>query len=222
MPRERRDGRRDVRPEERAQRVAPPRCLAEELVEARLLVGRVAAPLRLDADLAAQRDGVHRGARRLGDPHPQHDRRHRRVRLRAGVEHLERQGGHRALARTRVEEGVERVVRLAPAVEALPQPAEVADELVARVDRHEEALRSPAVAVGADEEGLDVGRQRGERRVGGDDLVPRVEREQRLGRAGRARDRTPRPARASSSRRRTRRSPGSAGCPTARATAGSP
>ena len=46
--------------EERPQRVAPLRGLAEHLDEPLLLVVRVAPALRLDADLAPQRDRVHR------------------------------------------------------------------------------------------------------------------------------------------------------------------
>ena len=58
------DHRRDVRPQERPQRVAPPRRLAEELDEPLLLVGVVAPPLRLDPDLAPQRERVHGAAGR--------------------------------------------------------------------------------------------------------------------------------------------------------------
>ena len=152
----------DVGPEERAQRVAPPRRLAEQLDEPLLLVGRVArrcGSMRIWHRSATACTGAPVG---LGDPQPEHDRRHGGVRLRAGVEHLERRASrHRALARTRVEERVERLVRLAAAVEAAPQRAQLADQLVAGVDRHEEALAPSLAAVGADEERLDVGLERG-------------------------------------------------------------
>ena len=48
----------DVGPEEGPEGVAPLGRLAEQLVEAHLFLGRVAAALWLDADLAAQRQGV--------------------------------------------------------------------------------------------------------------------------------------------------------------------
>jgi hypothetical protein len=47
--------------------------------------------------------------------------------------------------------------------------------------------RSPARALRANEEGLDVGQERRQVRVGRHDVVPRVEGQQRLRRAGRAR-----------------------------------
>ena len=49
--------------------------------------------------------------------------------------------------------------------------SELADQLVAGVDGHEEALGTAARAVGAHEERLHVGEQRGQAGVGGDDLV---------------------------------------------------
>src|SRR5262249_60771503 len=48
----------DVRPEERLQRIAPALGHPEQLLEARPLVGGVAPTLRLDPDLAAQRERV--------------------------------------------------------------------------------------------------------------------------------------------------------------------
>ena len=64
-----------------------------------------------------------------------------------------------------VEERVERVPGLAAAVEAAPQPAQLPDQLVAGVDRHEIGLglsccRDP------DQQCLDVGLERAEHRVG--------------------------------------------------------
>src|SRR5262249_33484015 len=49
---------RDVGPEERLQRVTPARAGPEQLLERRALVRGVSPSLRLDADLAAQRDRV--------------------------------------------------------------------------------------------------------------------------------------------------------------------
>ena len=96
----------------------------------------------------------------------------------------------RCLRRARAhlgEEGVERGARLGPSVEALPQPAQLPDQLVARVDRHDEALGLAGAVVDADEQRLDVRRHVGELGVVGDEIIPGVERQQRLGRSGRAR-----------------------------------
>ena len=68
--------------------------------ESRLLVVVVATQLRLDPNLASQRDRVHGGGAALGQPEAEHDRRHSGVRLRARAEHLELEGAHRARART--------------------------------------------------------------------------------------------------------------------------
>ena len=108
------DRRRHVRPQEGLQRLAPLRRLAEHLDEPLLFVVVVATELRLDADLAPQRDRVHRRAGRLGDAEAEHDRGHRGVRLR----HARRapsndEAAHRASRPHVVEERVERVVRLA-------------------------------------------------------------------------------------------------------------
>ena len=85
------------------------------------------------------------------------------------------------------EEDAERGARLGPSVEALPQPAQLPDQLVARVDRHDEALGLTGAVVDADEQRLDVGSHVGELGMIGDEVVPRVERQERLGRSGRAR-----------------------------------
>ncbi len=95
------DGRGHVGPEKGPQRVAPPGRVAEQLVEAGLLIGRVVAALGLDAYLAAKSQSVDGGARLLGHPQPQHDRGHGGVALGLGTHHGEAQRAHRALARTR-------------------------------------------------------------------------------------------------------------------------
>ena len=133
--------------------------LTEQLVEALLLVGPVAPPLRFDADLAPQHQGVHGRAARLGDPHLQHDGRHGGVRLGPGPDDLEGQVVIGARLRTRSKKASMAGVRLTAAVEAPPQPAQMADQLVADVDRHDEALSIPVPRSGSHEERLDVGLQ---------------------------------------------------------------
>ena len=54
-------------------------------------------------------------------------------------------------------------------VEALPLETEQPDELVARVDGHDEAVL--VLAVGPDEQRLDVGLERPDERVGGFDAA---------------------------------------------------
>src|SRR5579859_5784566 len=74
----------------------------------------------------------------------------------------------------RIEERGHLMVGLTATVEAPPQPAEVTDQLVARVDGHDEALGG--VTIAADQHGFDVGLEGSHHRVGGFDLAPRVER----------------------------------------------
>ncbi len=85
-----------LHPHEGSQRVPPPGPAAEQGEQARLLGLGVAAALRLDPDLAAQRDGVDLRAGRLLDPQPGGQLRRHRVRLGHDVEHAEPQPGHRA------------------------------------------------------------------------------------------------------------------------------
>ncbi len=125
------DRRRHVGPEERPQRVAPPRGLAEQLVEALLLVGVVAPALRLDADLAAQGQGVDGRAGRSPRCAAKHDASAPRRAARAGRRATSKARAHGSVTRRRhaglrsdpVEERVESVVGLAAAVEAAPQRA---------------------------------------------------------------------------------------------------
>ena len=157
-----------VRPQERPQRLAPPRRVAEQLDES-FLLGRLVAPaLRLDADLALQGDGMHRlaggvpsmrrrsrssAARRTARP------RRRRPRTTGSVTNgLPEPGRGRRTPRVR---RAPRCRRRSP-----PQPAELADELVARVDRHQEALGLVGRPVDPDEERFDVGAHRRPARVG--------------------------------------------------------
>ena len=104
----------------------------------------------------------------------------------ARAQHLERQRGHRGALAYPFEELVERIVRLAPAVETAPQLPQAPDELVAGVDRHEVELGA-SVARSADEERFDVRLDTCEIGVRRDDRLPRLEREERLGRSRRAR-----------------------------------
>jgi hypothetical protein len=64
-----------LRPQERPQRVPPPRRLPEQLEEPRRLGGVVAAALRLDHELATERNGVDRLAVGLGQPQAEEERR---------------------------------------------------------------------------------------------------------------------------------------------------
>src|SRR5439155_8865426 len=73
------------------------------------------------------------------------------------------------------EEPGDPLPRLRAAVEALPVHPDRADQLVARVDRDQEAL--DAVAVVADQDRLDLRRRRGQQRVAGGQPGPRVQGE---------------------------------------------
>ena len=88
--------------------------------------------------------GVDGRAATFGDAQAEHDRRHRGVRLRRARRAPRRRGRSRRPRPHVVEELVERVVRLPTTVEPVPQRAESADELVAGVDRYEEALAAVA------------------------------------------------------------------------------
>src|SRR5262245_63386804 len=76
---------------------------------------------------------------------------------------------------------------LRAAVEASPASADDAGQLVADVDRDEEALEAVAAAQSVDEDRLDVGLHLLQDRIGLDEVLPGLEREQRFGRARRAR-----------------------------------
>ena len=133
---------RDVRPQERAQRVAPPR-------RSRRTARRAAPPRRARSRRRCgsiriwqrEREGVHRRAVGLRERGGGADRRHRGVGLGAGAEHLEAsEPAHRASLPHAGEERVH--ARRGPRGRrrSRARAAQVADELVAGVDRHEEAL----------------------------------------------------------------------------------
>src|SRR5262249_34320436 len=75
------------------------------------------------------------------------------------------------------EEVLEVVPRLLAAIEPLPAPADDARQLVAGVDRHDEALEAVAAAPAVDEERLDVRGQRLEDRVRLPELLPGFQRQ---------------------------------------------
>ena len=172
------------------------RRVAEQLDEPRLLGRLVAAALRLDPDLAAQRDGVDRPARRRSV-----------MRSRSISVGTAAYGSARASTTSKPSELMasprRRAVGPAPARRRRTRRARRAPPRRRRSRATAGAAGRPARsrrrsgtrkhsaraagAVGAHEERLDVGQQRGQAGVGGDELVPRVERQQRLGGAGRAR-----------------------------------
>ena len=112
---------------------------------------------------------------------------YRGVGLCTRAEHLELEPTHRARSRTLSKNASHCVVRFLPAVEAAPERAQLTHQLVAPVDRYQEALAPRRRAIAPHEERLHVGHQRRELRMIGGHFVPRVEGQERLGRAGRAR-----------------------------------
>ena len=205
------DRRGHVRPEERPQRVAPLRRFAEELDETLLLVAVVATDVaaRCGSDSAARPRAP---ARRVFSVMRSRNMIVGTAAYGSGarVEHLEGEVAHRAFARTPSKNASSASCASRAAVETAPQRSQLADELVAGVDRHEIAL-ALASSPGRRARGTPRRRAPASAQLGvrGGELVPRVERQQRLGRAGRARVERGTPARGWSSRRRTRRSPGS-------------
>src|SRR6266566_676100 len=88
------------------------------------------------------------------------------------------------------EEGLDRLPHLAAAGKAPPAHADDADEPEALVDRRDEVVVRPSRARAAnavDQEGLDVGLELAQDRVGRLQRLPALQRQQRLGRAGGAR-----------------------------------
>ena len=170
---------RHVGPQERAQGVAPLGRLAEQLVEALLL-------LLGCSGVAAARCGS-------GSAGPGRARARRRppsARVRNMIVGTAACGSARAPTTSKCrsviapapatvgEELVELSVGLAAAVEAAPQPAQVPDQLVAGVDRHDEALGTVTgrSAHRRTRKASTSGCMVGQLRVGRDHLVPRVER----------------------------------------------
>ena len=158
--------------------MSPQRRLAEQFVAG-------APPRRRVARAAAARCGSGSAApaactgvaARLGDPQPEHDRRHGGVGSARASSTSNSRSLIGALARARSgEEVVERRVASCRRRSRASSSRRSPDQLVAGVDRHEVALGRVGPARGADEERLDVGLQRRQLRVGGDELVPRVER----------------------------------------------
>ena len=79
---------------QRLQRVGPALGVAEKVVQPFRLRARVAAPGRLDPDLAPQRDRFHLLAAGLADPQHQRQGGHHRVPVRPGPDAVEGQLGH--------------------------------------------------------------------------------------------------------------------------------
>src|SRR5262249_58802310 len=76
------------------QRVGPACGIAEKVVQPLRFGGRIAAPGRLDPDLAAQRDRLHLLAAGLADPQHQRQGRHHRVPVHLGPDAVEGKLGH--------------------------------------------------------------------------------------------------------------------------------
>src|SRR5262249_47031729 len=75
------------------QRVGPACGIAEKVVQPLRFGGRIAAPGRLDPDLAAQRDRLHLLAAGLADPQHQRQGRHHRVPVHLGPDAVEGKPG---------------------------------------------------------------------------------------------------------------------------------
>ena len=189
-----------------------------------LLVG-VGPPQRLDANLTAQRDGVDRLVAGGGDADLGGQDRCHRVRFGRHVQHLERQSSSAVMAvaprcarRRAAKKPSMNCSRLRSAVESPPQQPKSADEFVAGVDGHQEALRSRvAVAVvgDPDQQRFDVvGEQAHPRIAGRPSPTPPCPTRIRWHRPGPGR--TPRCGPARSCGRRTRNPPESAVRPTPR------
>ena len=119
------DGRRHMGPQNGPERVTPSGRLAEQLVEPLLLFRRVAPLLRLDADLAAQRQGVDVAAVGLRHPQPEHEVGAAAWGSGRASTTSNASDGHRARRPHPFEEGVKLVMGLAAAVETPPEPPEL-------------------------------------------------------------------------------------------------
>lgn len=78
-----------VRPQKGLERIAPLRESAEQLLQTFFFGPGIAAALRLDTNLAMQRNRMNRSARGLFDTQSERNRGNRGVRLRFSVQHLE-------------------------------------------------------------------------------------------------------------------------------------
>ena len=195
------DHRRDRGELDRLDRLGPAGRVAEQVVQPLRLGRGVAAAVRLDADLAAQRDRVHPDAGPLGDGQLEGQGRRHGVPVRGRAGTAEDEVGHVSVFqppsteprgpvrpgqhdRAPPQAGQERLQRLAdlrPAVEPLPVQPELADQRVAHVDRDQEDL------VLVDEDGLGVRRQLRQQRVRDGEPVPGLEVELAFGDPARAR-----------------------------------
>ena len=143
-----------LHPEEGLEGIGPAAAVAEEVQQPVFLLGGVAAALGQDADLAAQRNGMHRGPGALGQPQAGGQLRGRGVGLGPDVQDGEGQLGHGGLRGRRRgflvhglaaaadpgEKRGELVAGLLAAVEPPPEAPELADQFVAGVHGDEVAV----------------------------------------------------------------------------------